>query len=621
MRLIALLILSFCTMACIYGQLDGFPVELGVGESLPLWGAPTAVKLDSTAFIAMGATDEFLYAFYLDGSAVEGFPVNVGGPVRGKTTWEPYGFGASFFILTIDGVLSRVDWDGTGTVVSFQNDLGDSSGFTAPVLTDIDNNGEIEIIAAVDTFVFFLSSEGDSIRASGFISSTGSAVAAPACGDVDGDGSPEIVILGYESITVFNNDGDIIEGFPTELEDDEYFSYSSPILFDYDKDGAYEIFCGGHSTSGYEFGIVLAFESDGSQLDDPFYTISSYGGWVYSPPAWGDINGDYQPDLAFGTVTGAVFGINTSGSLSSFGGVGLDHPGHIYGSVALCDLDNEPGPEYIFELIEESESITTLVIIEPGAEDIENFPDTIESEAGGILSPTVFIYGESTYVSMATGDGELYLWGFPVIPLPGNANWMELYGDRRNRGLAPPHTPTASLVKLAVGEYAIYWTQFQNPDFLRYNLYLSTDSAGTDYEILAIIGDIADTEYIYETSAPEESLWFFVVVEDSLGRTSIKTIPLCPYDTSVISEQVVFFDANQDMNILPNPFNSSCFVQYNGGESIRIYDLDGRLLKSDKMEHSSIQLDAEGLPSGILVFVINDIDGKPIGKGNAVLIR
>ncbi len=621
MRLVALLILSFCTMACIYGQVDGFPVELGVGESLPLWGAPAAVKLDSTVFIAMGSTDEFLYAFYLDGSAVEGFPVDVGGPVRGKIAWEPYGFGASFFILTIDGILSRVDWDGAGTVILFQDDRGDSSGFVAPVLADIDDNGEIEIIAAIDTTLFCLTDDGGVFWSAGFMSSTGSAVAAPACGDVDGDGSLEIVVLGYESITVFNSDGDIIEGFPAELEDDKYFSYSSPILFDYDNDGAYEIFCGGHSTSGYEFGIVVAFESDGSQIDDPFYTISSYGGWIYSPPAWGDINGDYQPDLAFGTVTGAVFGVNTSGSLSSFGGVGLDHPGHIYGSVMLCDLDNEPGPEYIFELIEESASITTLVIIEPGAEDIENFPDTIESETGGILSPTVFIYGESTYVSMATGDGELYLWGFPIMPLPGYANWMELYGDRRNRGLAPPHKPAASVEELADGEYEIYWTQIQNPDFLCYNLYLSTDSAGTDYEIIATIENIADTEYIYETSAPEESLWFFVVIEDSLGRTSLKTIPVCPYDTTAIAEQAAFGNENRAINISPNPFNSSCFVRYNGGESIRIYDISGRLLKSEKMEHSSIQIDAESLPSGILVFVINDSNGKCIGKGNAVLIR
>ena len=607
-------------MSCIFGQLSGFPIELGVDDELPLWGAPASVFCDSSVFIAIGSTDSMLYAYYIDSASVDGFPVALAGPVRSKIAWEPNPDGISIFVLTANGNLSRIDWDGMNTATVFDTALGSSSNYISPVLCDIDCDGLLDIIAAVDTTLFCISLDGDVIWSAGFSSSTGSAVATPACGDIDGDGADEIVVLGYESINVFDTSGNMLADFPIEL-DGEAFSYASPLLFDYDMDGALEIFCGAYQTSGLEYGKVLAYESDGSQIYDTYFSGDlPYGSWIYSSPSWGDVNLNSQPDIAFGTIAGDIFAIDTSATLSSFGGTANNYSGHIYGSVLLCDIDNAPGPEYIFQKFRETDAISVLEVRDFTNNAIEGFPDTIESAMSGILTPVVFQFGESTYISAVTGDGMLHLWGILQKPMPGFANWLQQFGDRRNRSIAPPHTPELTVEQIDSTQYEMNWIKSESADFLKYLLYYysAADSTESEY-VLTTIEDPAETTYIFETEIHPESLWFFVVVEDSFGRTSLRSIPQCPGDTSRIIESEKLLA--QTMTISPNPFNSSCVVKAPGGTELKIFDIGGRLLRTVPVENQNVHLDADGLPSGILLLAVSDRNGNIVSNGKAVLVR
>ncbi|RKZ28076.1 hypothetical protein DRQ26_01880, partial [bacterium] len=401
MKIIISTILMLFLGIPLLAQVDGFPVSLGTGDE-PLWGAPAIVKTDSASFIAIGSTDDSLYLINTNGSFVDGFPIALSGHITSKVAWEPCDSGILIFVLSENGILTKIMWDGTTAAVEWTITLGENSRYISPVLGE-DDDGNLEIFSAVDTTLFCCSSDGDVLWSADFSSSTGSAVATPSCGDIDGDGEDEIIVEGYEKIFAFNPDGSPVDGFPLELVD-AAFSYSSPFLWDCDDDGAMEIFCGAHQITGGEYGVVYRIDADEPSLDSPIFTITgAYGTWLYSSPAIGDVNGDYSYDITFGSINGTVFSIDGSGALVSFGGVALHMSyGHIYGGIMLCDIDNSAGPEFIFQMSQESDELAYLIAMDPGALYPENFPDTMAESDAGILSPAVFEDDSSTKIVAAT---------------------------------------------------------------------------------------------------------------------------------------------------------------------------------------------------------------------------
>ncbi|MCD6594871.1 T9SS type A sorting domain-containing protein [bacterium] len=645
MRNIFIIIAILSILCALYGEMDGFPVGFGIDDDISIWGSPAFVQLDTNCIIVCGSTNDTLYGFGFDGSTANGFPIYVGGVVHSKIAWTQIDSSIAIFVLTCDGILSRIDWDGTNSTIVFDTTLGESSNYISPVLADIDEDGTVDIIAAVDTILFCLDIDGNVLWNANFISSTGFAVATPSCGDIDGDGFSEITVEGYQTLNMFSATGDEITGFPIELDSDEAFSYSSALLFDYDKDGAYEIFCGLHRTSGAQYGIIKAFESDGSEIGDPFFTIwYSYGGWIYSSLSIGDADGDYSPDICFGNVPGELYAINIEGNISSFGGTGRDQQGHIYGSVLMCDLDGIPGPEYIFQTINESDSNSIMFVMDPAANNVLGFPDTMESSLGGILTPAICQFGETTYVSAITGDGNLHLWGIPNIPLPGYANWLQLYGDSQNRNVAPPANVELTLKKMDSSYYGLDWQMSSNPEFARYLIYLATDSAGSSCVLLDSIADIAETSYTHESETSPESLWFFVLVEDIFGRTSLRSVPKSTYDTTYIDEKILV-PCQISLSISPNPFNSSCRIMWEASPdadyrdqkvspTIEIFDLRGNVvvgagsqpaqkghrsgLEPTPTNRTFIWQPDESISSGIYLVRVT-YDGKAITKKIAYL--
>ncbi len=599
------------------GRVDGFPVEFGVDDSLPVWGAPAFVKLDSTAIVVFGSTDDSLYGFNLDGSPAPGFPVSCGGPVRSKVAWFARNDTARIVVLTSDGICVLFVWDGVSVFPAWSRDLGDSADYISPVLCDVDGDGEYEVIAVVDTVVYCLSGEGEIIWTAGFESSVGKAVATPACGDVDGDGSPEIFVESYSSLYAFDAYGTALEGFPVELDSGEAFSYSSPLLFDHDGDGEVEIFCGAHSTAGANYGEIVAFAPDGSPVGDPFFTVADYGAWVYSPLGWCDANGDYIPDIVFGDVSGGLYAVNSDGNISSFGGTGRGHPGHIYGTVAMCDLDHNAGPEYIFQLMMESDSLMLLVVMDPAGRDLDSFPDSVAISAGGIVSPAVEVLGDSTYIAAITPDGKLFLWGFEGAPLPGYDNWCQTFGDNLNDGVSPPrNVAITEVVPLDSGEYRITWTKSQCEYFGKYLVYYSPDSAGEEVSLVAETNAPEDTFCTVKIdSAQADSVWFFVVVEDNRGRKSLRSVPNSP-EVSAVAEGA---DSKcGEFAVYPNPFNAVCNARFPENYYVEIYDVRGNLV--GRLD-SPGQFPADGLPSGIFIFALTRSDGKIVAVRKAVLVR
>lgn len=124
--------------------------------------------------------------------------------------------------------------------------------------------------------------------------------ATPAIGDVDGDGSLDIVFASYDFyIWAVDGSGTPLPGFPIDSDDTVW---SSPALFDVDDDRDVEIFIGGDSTPGghvdHRGGIFSAIDYRGNK---PILLWRRYANEVFfSSSAIADINGDGRYEAVVG---------------------------------------------------------------------------------------------------------------------------------------------------------------------------------------------------------------------------------------------------------------------------------------------------------------------------------
>ena len=163
---------------------------------------------------------------------------------------------------------------------------------SAPTLVDIDNDGDLEIVAGNDYGLLHVlhhdASElisfdtGDDIRGGISVS------------DINNDGSYEILFTGYDDhLHVWNPlDNQELDGWPIDLGSN---SLSEPLTADLDNDGDLEII------GAVKNGQVFAFHHDGLPVTHFPFTVSAN---IESTPSLGDIDNDGNYELAVATTMG-----------------------------------------------------------------------------------------------------------------------------------------------------------------------------------------------------------------------------------------------------------------------------------------------------------------------------
>ncbi len=232
-----------------------------------------------------------------------GWPVTVSGPsVDGGLVLELDG-DPDLELLHVAG--SNVHaWNPDGSTVSGWPRAIDNGTFSAPAAGDLDGDGEPEIV--LHSFFFGIGGSlwafhRDGTTVAGFPVAYGGTLKAPALGDLDGDGDFEIVTAqnnGGGLLYALDGDGTVLPSWPAALDD---VVGTGPAIGDVDGDGVPEIF----ATS---FVSLYGFRPDGSSL--PGFPVSPGVNQTfnYATPTIADVDDDGVKEIV--AASGDLFGGN-----------------------------------------------------------------------------------------------------------------------------------------------------------------------------------------------------------------------------------------------------------------------------------------------------------------------
>jgi len=345
-----------------------------------------------------------IFAFELNGDSLPGWPVEVtNGPIPstpvigdidgdGKNELV-VGNWSRLFVLKSDGsnypgwprsygayyspALEDLDQDGDMEIIYpsgskiyvFQHDGTILPGFPVsvphdnagtPAVADIDGDGLYEIVAGINRgpvtqgrFELYAWND-DGTVVSGFpVFLCGIIKSPPALGDLDGDGTVEIVVdayhsSNYDTLYVLDGSGNIKPGWPVCIP---YCRLSGPALADLDRDGDLEILT--ISGWGYSPPIpskVHAYHHDGTPVQNWPVTIGNIP-TGNSSPIVSEIDGDTNLLEILVKAQDRIYAFHADGSpVAGFPYALSDsnHSGTTSPSPVVGDLDHDQDVEYCF---------------------------------------------------------------------------------------------------------------------------------------------------------------------------------------------------------------------------------------------------------------------------------
>jgi len=222
-----------------------------------------------------------------------------------------------------------------------------------PALYDLDGDGLLENISAsgsTSSGVAITAVHQDATVYWNTYIPKGEVDTYPAVGDVDNDGSVDIIVVGSESISPFRSEVFVLSA-TGEIERSWLLGSgvpygTAPALADLNGDRVPEIIV---QTDGY----VYAMDGYGNELPGWPYSLGSYYWIGNSSPVIGDVDGDYKPEIVFTSYdyyhTGSpsyFYILNHDGTDVSGFPMRIDYIDH--GAVpAIADIDRDCHNEVI----------------------------------------------------------------------------------------------------------------------------------------------------------------------------------------------------------------------------------------------------------------------------------
>jgi hypothetical protein len=292
----AIIVLTYVGDGEVFQLAPGWPVmafdELGAKGDLPdghpdgFTSTPALGDIDGdgTKEIVIGGMDRRLHAFHYNGTYVAGWPLarEYGISRDSRST-------AALADLDGDGVLDILIGSNNFSIPFCANPYlfygmkGTSVPLpgwpysttqnieSSPAIGDINNDGSVDVVFGTGDFyencgqpsdgkkVYALNRFGQPLP--GWpVRTNANMVNSPALGDLDNDGTPEVVIHTQDTLYAWHGDGSLVQGFPVHGEYN--LRHASPVLADVDGDSQIEIVL----ASGQVYGPTGELEQQRNKL-------------------------------------------------------------------------------------------------------------------------------------------------------------------------------------------------------------------------------------------------------------------------------------------------------------------------------------------------------------------
>lgn len=239
-------------------------------------------------------------------------------------------------------------FDNQGNALAgFPISLNDQWILTAPTLSDLDNDGQMEIIATQldgsSGKVHVLKNDGTPFNNNWPVQLTNRPATTASVGDIDNDGTKDIIVHSTRQIYALDLNGQNKSGFPI-VNPNTWFSFQSPYLSDLDGDNQLEIIGASHGDAP-EF---YAINSDGSYHDGWPIAIPD-NEWTFNTPTV--IERNNQTEILMSRrgsigVNDMLYNWDGAGQIQS--GFPIIKEGGTEGVISVADIDNDGEAEIIF---------------------------------------------------------------------------------------------------------------------------------------------------------------------------------------------------------------------------------------------------------------------------------
>lgn len=389
--------------------MPGWPRSVGSGVFAPARGVALAdFDGDGRLEVIMPAGDGRIHVWRHDGSYYPGWPVSLG--------VDSCQYAAAVADVDLDGdyevaVGTRSFVSGDGPVYLFAENGTVEPGWPfrgrggyfneSPTLADIDNDDTLEVVIAERLwpggFLYALRHDGGLQPGAwpcslDHVPATGAAV-----GDLDGDGTVEIVQASYNSLYVLSATGAMRPGWPVTMPDNRNWSYQSPALADIDGDDTLEIITAMHK----EGGGCYVFRHDGTV--QPGWPCS-YSRWTYCPPTVCDLNRNHDLKVICGVSAGVSGFSDVAYAYDDDGGTLAGFPfvsqtGSNEPNLTVADIDGDGDMEILItsNLMTSADSLGYIYALHHDGSQVAGFP----------LRPWGFTYLNGPNVADVNGDDSL----------------------------------------------------------------------------------------------------------------------------------------------------------------------------------------------------------------------
>ena len=218
-----------------------------------------------------------------------GFTVSTGAPqLASPKLADLTGDGVPEILMTTYGITNPYGegwlhvWDGAGNPLTGFPILMTGAAPATAAVGDLDGDGTCEIVQGTWNNLYVFNADGSPYP--GWPRSM-TVYHAAALYDLDGDDDLEIIVAAKNKLEVFHHDGTSLAGFPVTHST----NLTAPALADLDGDGDREIVCGSYVASGSTTDYVLAWHHDGVPATGFPATCA---GSVKAAPAAADLDGD-----------------------------------------------------------------------------------------------------------------------------------------------------------------------------------------------------------------------------------------------------------------------------------------------------------------------------------------